>query len=43
MPNISPEDAKVLDEMGVSGNCGPGTHLDLIVENVKELVKKKAV
>lgn len=38
---ISPEDAKVLKEMGVSGNCGPGTTLDLIVENVKELVKKK--
>ncbi len=39
---ISPEDAKVLNEMGVSGNCGPGTPLDLIVEHVKELVKKRA-
>ena len=38
---ISPEDAKVLKEMGVSGNCGPETSLDLIVENVKELAKKR--
>jgi methylmalonyl-CoA mutase C-terminal domain/subunit len=37
---ISPEDAKVLDKMGVSGNYGPGTPLDLIVQHVKELVKK---
>jgi methylmalonyl-CoA mutase cobalamin-binding subunit len=29
--------------MGVSGNYGPGTPLDLIVENVKKLVKKVAV
>ncbi len=37
---ISPEDAKVLNEMGVSGNCCPGTPLGFIVEHVKELVKK---
>jgi len=37
---ISPEDAKVLNEMGVSGNYGPGTPPDLIVEHVKRLVKK---
>lgn len=37
---ISPEDTKVLDKMGVSGNYGPGTPLDLIVQHVKELVKK---
>lgn len=37
---ISPEDAKVLKDMGVSGNCGAGTPLDLIVENVKDLVKR---
>ena len=37
---ISPEDARVLNEMGVSGNYGPGTPPDLIVEHVKRLVKK---
>ncbi len=40
---ISPEDTKALNEMGVSGNYGPGTPLDLIVENVKKLVKKVTV
>ena len=35
---ISPDDAKVLGGMGVSGNYAPGTPLDLIVEHVKELV-----
>ena len=40
---ISPKDDKVLTEMGVSGNYGPGTPLDLIVEHVKKLVKETAV
>lgn len=40
---ISPEDAKALNEMGVLGNYGPGTPLDLIVKHVKELVKKPIV
>ena len=40
---VSPEDATVLNEMGVSGNCGPGTPLDFIVEHVKNLVKKAPV
>jgi len=40
---IAPEDTKVLNEMGVSGNYGPGTPIDLIVEHVKKLVKKVAV
>ncbi len=35
---ISPEDARVLSEMGVSGNYGPGTPLDLIVQRVREVV-----
>ncbi len=39
---ISPEDAEVLGEMGVSGNYAPGTPLDVIVEHVKALVKKPA-
>ena len=29
---ISPEDATALDKLGVSGNYGPGTDLDLIVQ-----------
>lgn len=40
---ISPGDAKVLNEMGVLGNYGPGTPLDLIVKHVKKLVKKADV
>jgi len=39
---VSPEDAKALSKMGVSGNYGPGTPLNVIVEHVKELVKKTA-
>lgn len=39
---ISPEDAQVLGEMGVSGNYAPGTPLDVIVEHIKALVKKPA-
>jgi len=39
---ISPGDAKVLGEMGVSGNYAPGTPLDVIVEHIKALVKKPA-
>jgi methylmalonyl-CoA mutase C-terminal domain/subunit len=39
---ISPEDAKVLDKMGVSGNYGPGTPLDVIVNTVKSLANKGA-
>lgn len=40
---ISPKDVKLLNKMGVSGNYGPGTPLDLIVEHIKRLVKKVAV
>ncbi len=36
---VSPEDAEVLEGMGVSGNYGPGTPLDLIVDHVRRLVK----
>ncbi len=36
---ISPADAKVLSEMGIYGNYGPGTPLDLIAGHVKELAK----
>ncbi len=36
---VSPEDADVLEGMGVSGNYGPGTPLDLIVDHVRRLVE----
>ena len=39
---ISPEDTKVLTEMGISGNYGPGTPLDLIADHVKELIQEAA-
>jgi methylmalonyl-CoA mutase C-terminal domain/subunit len=39
---ISPDDAKALDEMGVSGNYGPGTPLNLIVEHVEKMAQKGA-
>ena len=38
---ISPEDVRALEAMGISGNHGPGTPLDLIVENIEELVRRK--
>ena len=37
---ISPEDARVLNEMGISDNYGPGTPLDFIVEHVNRLAMK---
>lgn len=36
---LSPDDVKVLEEMGVWGNFGPGTPLDLIVQSVREVVR----
>jgi methylmalonyl-CoA mutase C-terminal domain/subunit len=36
---ISPDDARVLREMGAWGNFGPGTPLDRIVNSVRELVR----
>ena len=39
---ISPDDAKVLNEMGIFGNYGPGTPLDLIADYVKKMVKEAA-
>lgn len=35
---ISPEDSAALQKMGVEGNYGPGTPLDVIVDHVKKLV-----
>ena len=36
---ILPQDVPELEMMGVSGNYGPGTPLDTIVNHVKELVE----
>jgi methylmalonyl-CoA mutase C-terminal domain/subunit len=38
---ISPEDVRALEAMGVSGNYGPGTPPDRIVEHLEELVGRK--
>jgi methylmalonyl-CoA mutase C-terminal domain/subunit len=38
---LSPEDVRALEAMGISGNYGPGTPVDLIVEHVEELVRGK--
>ena len=37
---ISPEDARALNEMGVSGNFGPGTPLEEIVNHFREIGSK---
>ena len=37
---ISPEDLKVLTQLGVSGNYGPGTPFDLIIDHLRKLVDK---
>ena len=38
---LSPEDITELEGLGISGNYGPGTPLDLVVEHVEELVRRK--
>ena len=38
---LTAEDVKELEKMGVSGNYGPGTPLDLIIHHVKNLAAKK--
>ena len=38
---LSPEDVRQLEALGVSGNYGPGTPLDLVVEHVEKLVLGK--
>ena len=36
---LTPADIKSLEAMGVTGNYGPGTPLDLIIEHIKSLVE----
>ncbi|MEM0135331.1 MAG: cobalamin B12-binding domain-containing protein [Thermoplasmatales archaeon] len=38
---IPPEDRKKLESMGITGNFGPGTPLDVVIEHVKNAAKKK--
>ena len=38
---LSPEDVRELEALGVSGNYGPGTPLDLVVEHVEKLIRGK--
>jgi len=35
---LTPDDVKALEDMGVSGNCGPGTPIEDIVNLIKGLV-----
>jgi methylmalonyl-CoA mutase C-terminal domain/subunit len=35
---LAPEDIKALEAMGVTGNYGPGTPIDLIIKHIKSLV-----
>lgn len=37
---ITPQDVKDLETMGVSGNFGPGTPLDVIIQHTVDLARK---
>ncbi len=36
---LAPDDVKALEDMGVSGNYGPGTPIEVIVDHINGLVK----
>jgi methylmalonyl-CoA mutase C-terminal domain/subunit len=36
---LSPQDIKDLEKMGVSGNYGPGTPLEMIVEHIRSVAR----
>jgi methylmalonyl-CoA mutase C-terminal domain/subunit len=38
---IPPEDRKKLEKMGITGNFGPGTPLEEIIEHIRNVAKKK--
>jgi len=38
---LTPDDVKALENMGVSGNCGPGTPIENVVDLIKDLVHHK--
>jgi methylmalonyl-CoA mutase, C-terminal domain len=35
---LTPEDARVLQEIGVTGNYGPGTSMEVIISHIQSLV-----
>jgi len=37
---LTPEDVRVLEKMGVSGNCGPGTPIEDIINLVKDITAR---
>ena len=37
---LTPDDVKALENMGVSGNCGPGTPIENIVDLIKNLAAR---
>ncbi|MGC8645310.1 MAG: cobalamin B12-binding domain-containing protein [Thermoplasmata archaeon] len=38
---IPPEDRRKLEKLGITGNFGPGTPLETIIEHVKKAARKK--
>ncbi len=38
---IPPADRKKLEKLGITGNFGPGTPLDQVIEHVRKVAKKK--
>ena len=38
---IPPADRKKLEKLGITGNFGPGTPLEQVIEHVREVAKKK--
>lgn len=38
---IPPEDREKLEAMGITGNYGPGTPLNIIIEHIRNAAKKK--
>ncbi len=38
---IPPSDKKKLEKLGITGNFGPGTPLELVIEHVRKVAKKK--
>ena len=37
---LAPQDVKTLESMGVKGNCGPGTPIEVIIDLIDEIGKR---
>jgi len=37
---LAPQDVKTLESMGVKGNCGPGTPIEVIIDIINEITKR---